>query len=534
MARALPISYESRYTAIGTRKSRKIKHAPDIAKRAPHAPARVGRFAAAAAVLLAAVAVFSIFRHRSPIGASSQPAIAGLQNVLLVTIDTLRADHVSGYGYARRLTPNIDGLIQRGARFQYAFSTSSITVPSHVSILTGLYPSWTSTGLENGQQFALDESVTTLAELCRDAGIYTAAVVSSETLMHKVGLNQGFADFDDRIVERHPTRPTRKQPADAACGKMLQLLKRNAGKPFFAWLHLMDPHGPYTPPREWLGRVTALPASSAPTRTLAVGADESGYQSIPRYQRYDNETAFANFLNRYDAEIAFADHHLGRLVDELDRLGMLKNTLVIVTADHGEALGEDDFYFSHTHSVGLDQVHVPLVFAGPGIAAGQAFTAPVSNNAVFATACAALGLTPPKGHSSANLLDCLTGKSPPPQVPAFAGAMSQWGAAKEDVYYRKDRRPESDAAFWAKNYNSNAPHKPCGEQLIQLSDGKALSPAGRPDIKALVDGFGRAADVAFQNVPRVRKVNRDWREKARLKQLGYMSGDDAPPASSRP
>lgn len=265
-------------------------------------------------------------------------------NVLLVTVDTLRADHVGCYGHPGAQTPTLDGLAARGVRFATAVAHAPLTAPSHASILTGLVP--VRHGVRDNGGFALPGQVPTLAEAFRKAGYRTAAFVSGFPLDHRYGLDRGFDVYDDHLPNGDDPRraPYVERPADQTTDAVLRWLegqtaevKAGGGQrsAWFAWLHYFDPHAPYEPPGEWAGRFPGRP---------------------------------------YDGEIAFVDSQLGRLLGWLDEHGERSRTLVLVTADHGESLGE---HGEQTHGIFIYDatLRVPWIMAGPGVpAAGVAQT----------------------------------------------------------------------------------------------------------------------------------------------------------------
>jgi arylsulfatase A-like enzyme/Tfp pilus assembly protein PilF len=269
--------------------------------------------------LLAAIAAVSLLGL--PVKAQR-----ALPNVLLVTIDTLRADRVGAYGYAQARTPVLDRLAKDGVRFADATTHAPLTYPAHVAIVTGRYPG-VFNARANGMN-PLPADANTLAERLKGAGYETAAVIGSVVLERAYGLDQGFDDYDDRIEVR-PSETVAiadlQRPASAVTSAATAWLERRAttssGRPWFLWTHYYDPHLPYDAPAKY--------AAAFPGRP-------------------------------YDAEIAYVDAELGRLLSSIDR----KRTLVIVTADHGEALGEhgepDHGFFLYDSTL-----HVPLIIAGP-------------------------------------------------------------------------------------------------------------------------------------------------------------------------
>ena len=255
-------------------------------------------------------------------------------NVLLITIDTCRADRVGGYGNHRIRTPNLDALAERGVVFSDALCQAPITLPSHCSIMTGLNP--TAHGVRDNGRFHLDESATTLAEVFRANGYQTAAFVGAFPVASKFGLAQGFDRYADEIAGKrargHGTilelsaREVTMRAAD-----WIRHAPREGGEnapgahasPFFTWVHYFDPHWPYDPPAPYSTQYTSFP---------------------------------------YDGEIAFVDAQIGRLLDVLDEAGVAENTIVIVTSDHGEGLGEHQ-EFSHSVLLYDGAMRVPLIVA---------------------------------------------------------------------------------------------------------------------------------------------------------------------------
>jgi len=253
-------------------------------------------------------------------------------NVLLVTLDTVRWDHLGCYGREVAATPHLDRLVEDGVRFEQAVASTPLTLPSHATILTGLYPP--RHGARDNGSFVVDEAHRTLAERLREAGYATAAFIGCFVLDARFGLDQGFDvyDFDVSPSGYRPQMPDfNERPAnevtDAALTWLAAWQAQPQRRPFFAWVHYFDPHLPYTSP-------------------LA---------SLPRFADHP-----------YDAEIAFVDQQFGRLLTALDRQELRQQTLILVVADHGEALGE---HGEPTHGMLLYDatVRVPWIFSAPGL-----------------------------------------------------------------------------------------------------------------------------------------------------------------------
>ena len=277
----------------------------------------------AAAVVLIAVSAAAMWRYtQSRAGQQDLPAgaLRGY-NVLLVTIDTLRVDRVGAYGHAGGLTPALDRLAAEGLRLDSVRAHAPLTLPSHASLMTGLIPP--RHGVRDNGTYRLDDQQPTLAAAIKSAGYQTGAFIGAFVLDARFGLARGFELYDDRygdrpsggrvdVVERSAEKVT--QPA----GEWI----RAASAPWFAWVHLYDPHEPYAPPEPYASK----------------------YASAP-----------------YDGEVAYADAALGRMLDDLRAAGRLDRTLVVVTADHGEALGD---HGERTHGLFAYEstLRVPLIF----------------------------------------------------------------------------------------------------------------------------------------------------------------------------
>ena len=261
-------------------------------------------------------------------------------NVLLITIDTLRADHLGCYGYQQIRTPNIDRLAVEGVRFERAYSPVPITLPAHAAIFTGSYPMRTGMHDFSGNRLPSDQP--TLASLLRGQGYATAGIVGSAVLDSRFGLNRGFDfhydHFDfSRLDETN--LDAMERPGNVVVDQGLAWLSRERARRFFLWIHLYDPHYPYRPPPPY----------------------NEQYQAQP-----------------YDGEIAFADAQVGRLLRFLKEKHLYDNTFVILAGDHGEGLGE---HGEKTHGFFIynSTLRVPLIFKLP---AGQVVRNKVISHAV--------------------------------------------------------------------------------------------------------------------------------------------------------
>jgi len=266
-------------------------------------------------------------------------------NLVLITLDTVRADHLGAYGDTAAETPALDRLAQQGVRFAQASSAVPLTLPSHSSILSGLLP--LHHGLRNNGAGVLPDGTPTLATVLSGQGWRTGAFVGAFVLDHRFGLARGFDVYDDEI-ERDPQAGESleaERPGSVVMDRALAWLDgarkeetKEPSRPFFLWVHLYDAHAPYTPPSPWRERHPGHP---------------------------------------YDGEIATVDAQVGRLMADLDRRGLAGSTVVAVVADHGESLGE---HGELTHGLLLYEptLRVPFLLRAPGLPAGRVIQTPVS------------------------------------------------------------------------------------------------------------------------------------------------------------
>lgn len=295
-------------------------------------------------------------------------------NVLLITMDTTRADHLGCYGMSAAKTPNLDALAASGARFDACYSQAPITLVSHSTLMTGVYPP--EHGVRDNGSYALGPELPVLAETFRKKGYRTGGFVACQVLDRRYGLQRGFEAFDDEMPEGPGGARFHDRPADRVCAPALAWLDEVASQRFFGWVHLFDPHAPYDPPEAYLA-----------------AADGSAY----------------------DGEISYMDQHVGLLLGKLREKGALDRTLVIAVADHGESLG-DHGYDWHALLVYRGIMRVPLIISLPGkIQAGVA-TQVVGVVDMAPTIYALMGWKPPGAMSGRGLLPLLRGERLPPRA----------------------------------------------------------------------------------------------------------------------
>lgn len=301
------------------------------------------------------------------------------RNVLVISVDTLRADHLGFHGYERDTSPRLDAFVAGGAVFESAISTSPWTLPSYGTLFTGLEPARHLAGISERREAAfgadrdeiagdyqsLDPEVPTLSECLGAAGYSTAAFVSNPFLDPASGVDRGFDSFAQYLNR-----------AQAGVQLATRWIETRGDAPWFAFLHLMDPHAPYSPPAPYDTKF-----ASTPLRDLPGGIP--GVESL-RAAEPDHATRDL-LIGAYDGEIAYVDTWIGRLLDRLAAIGVLDDTIVVLHADHGEEFWEHGG-FEHGHALHEESLHVPLAFVAPGLVApGLRIGARTSTVNAFAT-----------------------------------------------------------------------------------------------------------------------------------------------------
>jgi arylsulfatase len=295
------------------------------------------------------------------------------KKIFLLSIDCLRADHLSCYGYKRNTSPHIDKFASGSILFRWAFSSCPYTVPSHASMLTGKYPSQNTFGFANGYptKYESDKELM-LQEVLSSIGYETAAFVSALPLRKETGLSTGFKVYDDTF-----TRGELNRPSGLTCSgietnqKVFNWLDLNAEKKFFLFIHYFDVHGPYTNPQDYK-EIFGFDPYYGEQINLDVKPDDNPFGGIPAYQvlkpikdekgkllSYEKDKRY--YIAEYDGGIRYCDDIIDNLFNRLKDIGIYKDSLIIVTADHGEALGENNIFFYHGLTVTPDQISVPFL-----------------------------------------------------------------------------------------------------------------------------------------------------------------------------
>jgi arylsulfatase A-like enzyme/tetratricopeptide (TPR) repeat protein len=431
-----------------------------------------------AAVLAAGAMLVVVVRSRMP--ATERTETLKAPNVLLITLDTFRADRVSS-----SLTPNIVRLAGRGTQFTNVRATAPLTLPSHTSLMTGSIPPVHGVH-DNGVVYT--RKLPTLASIFRDNGYATAAFVGAYVLNRRFGLDAGFDWYDDAVRRdaRQVEQLEAERPGAEVVDAAVKWLDAAAGtKPRFMWVHLYDAHAPYRPPQEFLDKASGRP---------------------------------------YDGEIAYVDAQVGRLLDALEARRMTANTLVAIAGDHGEALG-DHGEATHGMLVYDATLRVPLILAGPGINRGERVDRELSLSHIAPAIVRAAGLTASASY------DC--------DVPLFGPAMPEPATSRSCDVFSESRYPRR-AGWHAVAALSDSQWKLIQSSEPELFDLRAdpgernnVAPAHASVVQAMA---ARLATLQAAGAAEAPRLAADAAE--RLRALGYVGGANAittdDPAAANP
>jgi arylsulfatase A-like enzyme len=419
------------------------------------------------------------------------PEVHSGLNVLLISIDTLRADRLACYGYDRIDTPNIDAMARRGVLFGQAVTQVPITLPAHCSLMTGLNP--TVHNVKDNGTFRLDPSETTLAEVLKENGLETAAFVGAFPMDSRFGLDQGFDLYDDDMNTPNAIRPRfgpavwknqtvatferRGVDVVSAAGKWMS---SNRSRRFFAFVHLFDPHIPYYPPPPFL-------------------------------QDYRGRL--------YDGEVAYTDYCLGLLFRQMELLGIMDQTLIVITSDHGESLGEHEYY---GHGKNLYEPGLPLIIVCPALLPeNKRVDSLVRSIDVMPTVLDFLGLKPPPGIDGQSLWPLLLEeRSSSPGVLSYG-----------ETFYLKLRSKEAEVRSirsdrW-KYIRYSKGRRTIKEELFDLESDpgevRSLSGPERPELLEMSRVLNKILEAdknRSKNKKNTLKLDKETKEK--LRSLGYI------------
>jgi len=375
-------------------------------------PLRFGASAVLGAVLAASLAASACGGGRGDRDAprtASHPSDAK-PNVLLIVVDTLRADHVGAYGFRGDITPSVDALARRGVRFERYTTVVPTTLASFTSMLTGKHPH-THGVFRNGVRWP--GGMEGIQAVFGRGGYETAAFIAGYCLSSEFGVSSGFERFDEKLTVAFDADPNNRlvRPAGEVTASFVSWLggRQGDGRPFFAMVHYFDPHAPYQPPPPYDSMFDPAYRGGV---TGSMGDIDLGRRALARSGGVlDDDTRHLAAL--YAGEVRYVDDEIGKLLAAVERAGIAKDTLVVFTADHGETLHEHDDFFNHGPSVYDTEIRIPLIVAGPGVEeAGRAVARPACNIDLAPTLLEYAGLTIPEGIEGHSFLAEIRRKDP--------------------------------------------------------------------------------------------------------------------------
>ena len=415
-------------------------------------------------------------------------------NLIVVSVDTLRARNVGAYGHTRDTTPFLDGLAAAGVLFENAITTAATTAPAHMSLFTGLYP--VHHGIRGGDEPRRTAAVP-LAVWLRDAGYHTAAFTENGYIIRGLGFGDGFSEYSENTGQGQPIPGEARVTFERA----RRWVARSRREPFLLFVHTYQVHAPYTPPPE--------------TASLFKDDDKPGTPVEELRREHDN----------YDREIRFVDDQLSGLATALDEHGLRASTAIVVLSDHGEEFGEHG-YFQHGSALYEESLRVPLVFSGADIPVGRRVAEQVSLIDVMPTLLELAGVAAPEDLDGQSLLPAMRGESLPERTLfAEAAAPGRW----RRPFFREAWNPLLVAV--RSQHDKLVVHRPLQGDAAPPErfdlDADALEQAPQPlrgeDLaraQAQIDGYlkGRPSDGA--NPAPAPEIDPELRK--RLEGLGYM------------
>ena len=477
----------------------------------------------AIAVAASAVATPPVYQALTQPATAPPPALPaaapGSPDVVVIVLDTVRAQNVSAYGYERLTTPNLDTLAAEGALFLDATSPSTWSLPSHASLFTGLFPSGHGAHAEHRY---LDASRPTLAEVLAGHGYDTRCFTANAWISDSLGLTRGFAWSDEawrdgavgrgfffifRLLDRLGLGVEDKGGGAVVSNFERWLTDRpDDGPPAFVFMNFIEAHFPYHQlPREYLGRFTSIPERELRELSLRLFGAQFGGDPPDPAEVGEATTAM------YDGGILYADRLLGRVADALRARGSLDETILVVLADHGELLGEHGL-FGHGFSLHEPMIRVPLLIRYPErIPPGTRVATPVSTVGVFATVLDLLGIAPPAPVHVTSLLPAISGG--PPGGPVLSERFSQ------DTVASTSSHPLAREDLRFRSYRSGT------LKLIEASDGSNYV----FDLAADPGETRNLADTDPGEVARLKGELKRYRAAVALPEIGAPVADVAAP-----
>jgi arylsulfatase A-like enzyme len=445
----------------------------------------------------------------------NEHALAGAPpNLVLISLDTLRADHLGTYGYRRDTSPNIDALAERSIVFEACYSQSPKTAPSHMSILTGVVPDMH--GVKNwegqAQNIPLSVEIPTMASILRDRGYETAAITAGGHMVEELGFDRGFeGNF----------ATTSDYAKVFELGKMA--LESYADRPFFLFLHTYEVHDPYTPPDEYRNLFAdpdyAGPIISSRSELAALGNWSNRHAEFWKsVEREQPEVARKHLVDLYDGSIRYADTLVAGFLSKLEALGLTGNTVVILLSDHGEEFGEHGGY--RHEQVYQELLHVPLILSLPeGVAGGRQrgrIRETVRLIDVLPTVLELTDTPMPEHVQGRSLLELLAGAggdrsvfSTWPRVNAYAYRNGP------DKLIEKRSSPDAGLELYALEQDA-------GEQVNRLASPTPRDRETLTRLRGELDSIRSASELFREALTQGMQVELDPEQRAALQALGYV------------
>jgi arylsulfatase A-like enzyme len=371
------------------------------------------RVSTAAAILAASFLACPGPRERAASPPPRRPSASGTGwSVLLVTIDTLRPDHLGAYGYARPTSPHIDALAARGTLFENAYTYWPKTRGSFVAMMTGRRAS--RSGYSKTHPVLLDANAT-LATVLQEAGYDTVAAVDNANVAASLGYAKGFRVYQETWEDE--ALPSEMDRTRAITDSGIQILQgADPARPFFLWLHYVNPHTPYTPPPPFDSKFRGPEENTGPRLPVVNGL----HGGISHRWAVPGQDRLAYYVAQYDGEIAAVDAEVGRVMDALRSSAVRDSTVVVLTSDHGESLGEHDYFFDHGENLFDPSQRVPLIVAAPGSPNGRRSDVLASTLDVLPTILDAVKVSYPPDLAGQSLLPALDSRGSPERSRLFA------------------------------------------------------------------------------------------------------------------
>jgi len=445
-------------------------------------------------------------------------------NVLLISIDSLRADRLGCHGNPHKPSPNIDAIAEVGVRFERCIAAAPWTLASHASLLTGLF---THEHGVNEKLEALDAATPLLPTLFASNGYATAAIVSGPFMSKPYGFDRGFDYYDDDIARMDEKQSHEAETSPRLAGKATQWLKRRVSEhreqPFFLFLHMWDVHYHYHPPPPYDTKYDPDYRGKA-NGTFRPWHSDFGERLKPR--------DIQHIRALYDGELAFTDEHVGQVLNVVKELGVADNTIVCITGDHGDEFYEHGFG-GHLRTLYNEVLHVPWIVAGPGVPKGRVVEGGVANADILPTLTQLAGLsggsTSLSGRSQTAVM---SGTSQVVPRPIFGETMYQWMKPASSQPGNEGQLVCVELDGWKFIQRRSSPQF---ERLFNLrtdpAETKTLvrdEPSRAAQLRELLDAHFNSAE-RFQ--PGIMK-DKDVRD--RVTQTGYLTGGESDGAASRP